>query len=51
MKKTLRWKIIYINEVYKFSVGLLYIFYVLILNIDNKKFHVVTKICEIQNKR
>ena len=53
MKKTLRWNIICLNEVYKFLVGHFltrYIFYVLILNIENKKFHFLNKICEIQNK-
>ena len=37
-----------------FSVGHFlnrYIFYVMILNIENQKFHFLTKISEIQNKR
>ena len=56
MKKKLGWEIIYLNEVYKFSLGIFstkYIFYVLILKntIGNKIFHFLTKICEIQNER
>ena len=53
-KKMLRWRIICPNEVYEFSVGHFltrYIFYVLILNIENQKLHFLTKMCEIQNKR
>ena len=55
-KKTLRSKIIFLNEVYKFSLGNFLtrcIFYVLILKntIENKKFHFLTKICEIRNER
>ena len=54
--ETLRWKIISPNEVYKSSVEHFltrYIFYVLILNIENQKFHMlINSICfEIQNKR
>ena len=42
-----------LNEVYKSSVGhflTIYIFYVLILNIENKKFHFLTKMSEIYKK-
>ena len=48
-KKILRWEIICLNEVYKFSVGhflIRCIFYVLILNIEKQKIHFSTKICE-----
>ena len=56
MKKTLRWKIICLNEVYKFSVGYYLtrcIFYVLILKRHywKSKIPFLTKICEILNKR
>ena len=50
MKKTLRWKIICQSEVYKFSLGHFltrFIFYVLILKIENEKFHLLTKICKL----
>ena len=55
-KKTLRWKIICLNEVYELSLGYYLtrcILYVLISenSIENQKFHFLTKICEIQNKR
>ena len=49
-----KWKIICLNEVYQFSVGHFLtrcIFYLLILNIENQKFHFLTKICVIRNKR
>ena len=49
----LRWKIICLNKVYKFSLGHFLtrcIFYVLILEntIRNQKFHFLTKICQIR---
>ena len=55
-KKTLKWKIIYLNEVYKFPVRQFLtrcIFYVLVLKkntIENQKFNFSTKIRKIQNK-
>ena len=53
-EKNFNMEIVWLNEFYKFSVGHLltgYIFYVLILNIKNQKFHCLTKIYQIQYKR
>ena len=50
-----RWKIICLNEVYKFSVGHFLtrcLFYVLVLKtFENKKFQLLTNICEIRHQK
>ena len=56
MIKTLRWKIIFLTEVNKISVGhflqdVYFMFWFKKNTIENLKFHFLTKICEIQNKR
>ena len=53
MKKTLRQKIICLDEVYIFSAGhflIRYKFCVLTSNIENQEFNFLTKIREIQSK-
>ena len=54
MNKTLRWKIIWIHEVYNFSLGDFStgcIFYVLKNTIEDKEFDFLNKICDIRNRR